>query len=155
MTHNQAPDHRGGGGDFGASTHRDLVDIAESPPLSSFPFELSNDVASDTGRGNPETKSMEVPYDGFITGVVLAWQDGSNNSTGIQFRRRSGEVFLPRNDDEAYIAFPGGGGAHPFTVTAPVREGEHLVAEYINTDTTNNHFVNCVPIIREAETDGS
>lgn len=133
---------------YGEHTHRDDPSANADRPYSAFPFEFSKDVPADTTRDSTETVVREVPFDGYLVEVAAAWQSGSNNQAGLQFRRRNGEVFLPRNEEDHYVAFPGGGGVHPFAVVSPVREGEELVAEYINTDTSNSHFVNCVATIR-------
>lgn len=144
MTDGREYAHREASG-HGERTRTDMG----TPPCRAFPFEFSKDVSAGTTRDSFETREREVPYDGWIIELVVGWPAGADNGVGVQFRRKSGEVFFPRNKEDAYIAQDDF--QHPYNVCAPVREGEVLVAQYINTDTSNSHFVNVVPTIQEAE----
>lgn len=109
-----------------------------------FPFELSKDVSANS----TETKSVDVPYDGRIVGVILGWPDGASNAVGAKLRTTTGQTFVPYNrDNEEFLAF--NNFVETFVVRADVSKDETIVAEYKNNDANNSHFINCVPFIVE------
>lgn len=109
-----------------------------------FPFELSMDVPAD-GDGQ---KTLDVPYDGRIVRVLLGWPQNTDNGVGVSLGMETGTNLIPRNAaEETYMAF--NDFSQPFTVRQDVDEDDTIVAEFINIDPDNSHFVNCVVEIVE------
>jgi len=104
--------------------------------LNAYPFEMSQNVSA----GSDETNELSLPFDGRIRSVVLGWQAGANNKVGVGVRTRTGKELIPRNSDEDYIAADDF--TYPFLVREEVSEDDIIVAEFNNTDTTNDHFIN-------------
>lgn len=149
MTHDNAPAHRGSGGGDGyeARVHEDVMPL-DSPPCREFPLEFSTNVPSGTTLDSPVTTSREAPYDGFVTELMVGFPPGAGGAVGLQFRNAAGEVFFPYNEEDHYVAQDDI--QHPYSVCFPVRDGETLVAEFVNTDTSEDHFVNVIPTVRKA-----
>ena len=113
-----------------------------------FPIEMSHSVPADTGHDAPnrvertphQTRHVE------IMGVVIGWPAGAQNAVGVQIRAGGGEKLLPRNNEDQYIAADDFN--HPFRVRFVLDPDEDLVAETVNFDATNAHFVNIIPEIR-------
>lgn len=119
------------------------------PIVGAFPIEMSHDVAADTPTSNPNTVTR-VPSEETevrIDGVSLAWPDGAANSVGIQLRTGNGLKLVPRNPEDDYLAF--NDFADTFDLRYTLEPGEELVAQTVNLDTSNPHFVNIVPHIEE------
>jgi len=131
-----------------------LADIlsAVSPDVEptfsdSYPFEFSTDVPADTENVDPATTSIDVPFDARVVELVVGWPAGAQGQVGVQFRSESGERFFPRDKQNEYVATDDF--THAFSLEADVSGGDTLVAQFINKDTTNPHFINVVATLKE------
>lgn len=117
--------------------------------VGEFPVEMSHSVPADTPITDPNLVERTPDEDGFarVTAISVGWQDGAGNAVGIQVRTANGLKLLPRNPEDQYLAF------NDFSETFPLRytlsPGETLVAQTVNLDNQNSHFVNIVPHVRE------
>lgn len=128
---------------------REIRDQRAPQIVGEFPFEMSHDVPADT---QPEDPNMveRVPSEETDTRIVslsLGWPDGANNAVGIRVRTGNGLTLFPRNGQDDFVAF--NDFAETFGLDYRLDPGEKLIADTINVDTTNNHFVNIVPQIVE------
>lgn len=114
----------------------------------SFPFELSMDVPANTPTTDPVTQTVEVPYDGRVTTVVIGWPSGTDKGVGVKIRDNRGHQYVPYNTDEEYIAADNF--THPFAVHVDIEEDDELVAEFVNA-TSEDHLVNVFPEISEEQ----
>lgn len=120
--------------------------------VGEFPVEMSHYVPADTPTTDP-VETVRVPDQqnpSRITAISLGWQDGASNVVGVKIRTGDGLTLLPRNPQDDFIAF------NDFSDTWDLRyeldAGEKLVAETVNLDAQNQHFVNIVPHIEELDT---
>lgn len=124
------------------------------PPLvGEFPIEMSHDVPADTPAEDPHTVER-VPNEEESTKIVavtLGWADGANNAVGIQLRTGNGLKLIPRNPEDDYMAF--NDFTDTFDMVYELEPGETLVAQTVNLDTGNSHFVNIVPHVEERVSD--
>jgi hypothetical protein len=127
------------------STHECGRDSGQRGGPDSFPFELSRNVGADAEA----ERTLDVPYDGRIVTALIGWGSGANNLVGVQIRTAGGVKLLPRNDDEYITA---NDFTYAFSVRTDVNEDDEIVVLFKNTDTNNDHYVNC---ILEITKDGS
>lgn len=112
-----------------------------------YPFDMSHDISADTSNlGSPETTRLTVPFDGELERVILGSSDSPRDAFGVRLSAASGVQFLPRNEQGGYL--PGTAfGDFDFN-GVPLDKDDVLVAEFVNFDTTNAHFVSVTPVIR-------
>lgn len=117
--------------------------------VGTFPIEMSHDVPSNTQRSSPNVVRRTPHEDGpaRITQVALGWPEGAGNGVGIQLRTGDGLQLVPRNPEDDYIGF--NDFADTFGLEYDLQPGEELVAQTVNLDQSNDHFVNIVPQIQE------
>lgn len=124
------------------------VPRSSAPPCLEFPIEFSTNVPADTGLGDPLEIRREMPFDGHVTELMVGFPAGAGGAVGVQFRRVSGSTLFPYNTEDQYIAQDDI--QHPYSMCASVREEETMVAQYVNTDVDNDHFINVIASVREA-----
>lgn len=115
-----------------------------------FPWEFSTDVPSDTPVDSPVTTERSIPDGARLTSLTVGWPSGADNTAGVQFGPADPEdvKYFPRNTQDDYIA------ANDFTDTWPLRvnpQDDVLVAQFVNGDTTNNHFINVIAMLELRE----
>lgn len=116
--------------------------------LPTHTFEMSHEVsASITNRNEPEETTLELPWDGLLKSVILSWQDGSGNGTGVRLRTRSGIALIPRNEEGGFLA--GNDFSKEFQIGVELARGEILVAQFINFDTLYPHHIGVTPVIEQ------
>lgn len=122
---------------------------ADVEPVSTdaFTFGYSQVVPADTSKIDPETVSREMPFDGRITQLVVAFPPNTQQSTGIQIKRASGEQLAPRDDESGYIALDGGFQA--FDLRTDISDGEEIVAAFANSDQNNDHYAAAFVTVEE------
>lgn len=133
---------------------RDIRDQQAPDIVGEFPFELSHDVPADTPTNSPNvvTRTPSDESETRIVSLSLGWPDGANNQVGIKVRTGNGLTLFPRNPQDDFVAF--NDFSETFGLDYRLNPGEELIAETVNLDTQNNHFVNIVPQIVELEDEG-
>lgn len=79
-------------------------------------------------NADTEDVSEDMPYDGFVDGIIAGWPDGADQLVGVQLvDARSGEKLFPVGD-ENYLAY--NDFSNEFDVTFEVEKGQELIAKY-------------------------
>lgn len=117
--------------------------------FTEYPWEMSKDVPADTPKDTPKTEKREIAGPFELRSVIMGWPDGADNRVGAALKTDSGENLVPRNKQDNYIA--ANDFTYPFTIQRRFDNTTTLVAEYINNDTANSHFVNVIPSIRQLD----
>lgn len=123
------------------------IDVEENIDPAVVQYEYSRNIPSNSSLGDvPVTRT--APFSGKITSIVVGWPDGTANAVGVQLRREdSGGTLFPNNPGSDVIA------ANDFTTDFDagfsVGQGERIIADFINNDPNNSHFVNMIVEFKE------
>lgn len=123
------------------------IDVEEQIDPAVVQYEYSKNIPANTSLGDsPVTRT--APFDGKITSIVIGWPDGTANAVGVQLKREDeGTTLFPNNPQSDVVA------ANDFTTTFNagfrVNQGERIIADFINNDSGNSHFVNVVVEFKE------
>lgn len=122
---------------------------ADTGPNRTFPFDLSTDVAANTGRTDPVTVSVEIPYRSRITRVLLGYPAGTQQAVGAQVGTPGGENWVPRGgvNEAEYVAFDDRN--IEVGVNVEIEPDQPVQASFINNDPNNAHFINVLVFAEE------
>jgi len=113
-------------------------------------FDKSLNVPASTPSENPEVVELEVPFDGVIPYVDLAWPSGSQSLAGVKVSTGRGFQLLPFDESDGFIA--NNDYANRFPLNFPLRGDETVRFEYANLDSTDHKVTVIVTLL---ETDGT
>lgn len=113
-----------------------------------FSLSFSKNVsAGATTPNDTETVEIDMPFDGWTAGLTIVWP-ASDGGVGVQLRRNEGERLFPRDDKNEFESSPIAFG-DTFRLQTEIEQGETLVAEYVNNDSTNSKFTTVILGVEE------
>jgi hypothetical protein len=139
--------------DFVAAT-TDLNRGEVAPEPREYPWNFEVEVPADTSILDPVSVDFEPDYDAIITGIEIGYPDGIQQSVGIQIGTAGGEVWVPRGgtrklagEDPEESEFV----QQDLSIEPNIKidADNPIVAEFVNTDPSENHLVEIDLTLRE------
>jgi hypothetical protein len=124
-------------------------DFDPGPEPSTYLFNMSALVPSETPQNDPVTVTREIDFDGTVRELRVVSTGAAQQSVGAQFTYASGTRVMPRDDpgDARYVPL----GDEPITNTpnTKITSGDEVVYSFANGDPSNAHFVTALVQIEE------
>lgn len=118
------------------------IDECTSGERDASQIEMSTNVPADTDTDDPESTKRQVPDNVRTVNLIVGWPSGANNRVGVRLIDEDENVLFPANPEDDYVA--ASDFTYPFTLRRDVSQGTTVIAQFINTDTNNDHFINVI-----------
>jgi hypothetical protein len=135
-----------------ANTDPSRGEVAPEP--REYPWNFEVEVPADTPILDAVSVDFEPDYDAIITGIEIGYPDGIQQSVGIQIGTSGGEVWVPRGgtrklagEDPEQSEFV----QQDLSIEPNIKidKDNPIVAEFVNTDPTENHLIEIDMTLRE------
>jgi hypothetical protein len=142
--------------DFVAS-NTDLSRGEVAPEPREYPWNFEVEVPADTPILDTVSVEFEPDYDAIITGIEIGYPDGIQQSVGIQIGTAGGEVWVPRGGTRKLAGEEAEESEFvqqdlSLEPNIKVDKDNPIVAEFVNTDPTENHLIEIDMTLRERVT---
>lgn len=135
-----------------ANTELSRGEIAPEP--REYPWNFEVEVPADTPILDTVSVEFEPDYDAIITGIEIGYPDGIQQSVGIQIGTAGGEVWVPRGGTRKLAGEEAEESEFvqqdlSLEPNIKVDKDNPIVAEFVNTDPTENHLIEIDMTLRE------
>jgi len=142
--------------DFVAS-NTDMSRGEVAPEPREYPWNFEVEVPADTPILDTVSVEFEPDYDAIITGIEIGYPDGIQQSVGIQIGTAGGEVWVPRGGTRKLAGEEAEESEFvqqdlSLEPNIKVDKDNPIVAEFVNTDPTENHLIEIDMTLRERVT---
>jgi hypothetical protein len=142
--------------DFVAA-NSDLSRGEVAPEPREYPWNFEVEVPADTPILDTVSVEFEPDYDAIITGIEIGYPDGIQQSVGIQIGTAGGEVWVPRGGTRKLAGEEAEESEFvqqdlSLEPNIKVDKDNPIVAEFVNTDPTENHLIEIDMTLRERVT---
>jgi hypothetical protein len=139
--------------DFVAA-NTDLSRGEVAPEPREYPWNFEVEVPADTSILDPVSVDFEPDYDAVITAIEIGYPDGIQQSVGIQIGTAGGEVWVPRGGTRKLAGEEAEESEFvqqdlSLEPNIKIDKDNPVVAEFVNTDPTENHLIEIDMTLRE------
>lgn len=139
--------------DFVAA-NTDLTRGEVAPEPREYPWNFEVEVPADTPILDPVSVEFEPDYDAVITAIEIGYPDGIQQSVGIQIGTAGGEVWVPRGGTRKLAGEEAEESEFvqqdlSLEPNIKIDKDNPVVAEFVNTDPTENHLIEIDMMLRE------
>lgn len=139
--------------DFVAA-NSDLSRGEVAPEPREYPWNFEVEVPADTPILDTVSVEFEPDYDAVITAIEIGYPDGIQQSVGIQIGTAGGEVWVPRGGTRKLAGEEAEESEFvqqelSLEPNIKIDKDNPVVAEFVNTDPTENHLIEIDMTLRE------